>query len=186
MHVFRNGYCGLVKIEEDLYNLCYLTTAANLQEYDGDISKMEEQLLSRNPRIAKIFGESIKCNEAPLAISQVSFDRKSQVAQRILMIGDAAGMITPLCGNGISMALHSSKIAAEIIHSFLENKITREDMEEQYSRNWQKRFGPRLATGRKLQRLVMKKGMSDLFIHGGRILPGLMKWLIRQTHGQPF
>ena len=35
------------------------------------------------------------------------------------MVGDAAGMITPLCGNGMSMALHASKIAATQINLFL-------------------------------------------------------------------
>ena len=37
----------------------------------------------------------------------------------MLMLGDAAGMITPLCGNGMSMAMHASKLAYEAIHSFL-------------------------------------------------------------------
>ena len=45
------------------------------------------------------------------------------------MLGDAAGMITPLCGNGMSMAFHSAKIAFEKIDLFLEKKISREEME---------------------------------------------------------
>ena len=46
------------------------------------------------------------------------------------MIGDAAGMITPLCGNGMSMALHASKLAAEQIDLFLQDRITRQQMEQ--------------------------------------------------------
>ena len=80
--------------------------------------------------------------EAPLTISQISFDKKSQVENHVLMIGDAAGMITPLCGNGMSMALHGSKLAAESIHSFLQDHITREAMEQQYGRQWQRHFSP--------------------------------------------
>ena len=31
------------------------------------------------------------------------------------MAGDAAGMITPLCGNGMAMAIHSAKILTDLI-----------------------------------------------------------------------
>ena len=49
------------------------------------------------------------------------------------MIGDAAGMITPLCGNGMSMALHGSKLAFEEINQFLQHKTTRFELETQYT-----------------------------------------------------
>jgi flavin-dependent dehydrogenase len=48
------------------------------------------------------------------------------------LIGDAAGMIAPLCGNGMSMALHGSKIAFEQVRLFLQNKISRSQMEQNY------------------------------------------------------
>jgi flavin-dependent dehydrogenase len=34
------------------------------------------------------------------------------------MIGDTAGLIHPLCGNGMAMAIHSAKLAAEIQYIF--------------------------------------------------------------------
>ena len=57
--------------------------------------------------------------EEPVTIAQISFAKKTQIENHVLCIGDAAGMITPLCGNGMSMALHGSKIAAEAITTFL-------------------------------------------------------------------
>ena len=56
------------------------------------------------------------------------------------MSGDAAGMITPLCGNGMSMALHSSKISFESIALFLNKKISRKEMEAHYVQQWEKAF----------------------------------------------
>ncbi|MGZ8550938.1 MAG: NAD(P)/FAD-dependent oxidoreductase, partial [Chitinophagaceae bacterium] len=41
LHNFQKGYCGLTKIENGLYNLCYLTTAENLKKSGGDIRQME-------------------------------------------------------------------------------------------------------------------------------------------------
>jgi flavin-dependent dehydrogenase len=43
------------------------------------------------------------------------------------MIGDTAGLIHPLCGNGM-MAIHSAKLAAENTIHFLE-KINRSTLE---------------------------------------------------------
>src|SRR6185503_11517226 len=87
----------------------------------------------------------------PVAISQISFDKKNLVEDHILMVGDAAGMITPLCGNGMSMALHASKIAAEQIQNFLSGIISRETMEKNYVAQWNKLFANRLKMGRALQ-----------------------------------
>lgn len=93
LHNFKNGYCGLVKIEGDHYNLCYLTTAANLQKCKGDIKLMEQTILGKNPHLEKLFAEKSIVTEAPLTISQISFAKKSQVENHVLMIGDASGMI---------------------------------------------------------------------------------------------
>jgi flavin-dependent dehydrogenase len=186
LHTFDNGYCGIVKIEADIYNLCYLTTAKNLQQCGGDISKMEQDILSRNPHLKKIFEESEKCMEAPVTISQISFDKKSLIEDHVLMAGDAAGMITPLCGNGMSMALHAGKLLAELMDLFLKGSISREEMEAQYIRQWELLFSARLRTGRQMQRILSSHRLTHFFIRVGHFFPGLIKWMIKQTHGKPF
>jgi len=185
LHNFHNGYCGIVKIEGDKYNLCYLTRGSNLQK-SKDLNEMERSVLSKNPHLKKIFAESKFLNEAPVTISQISFDKKTQVENHVLMLGDAAGMITPLCGNGMSMALHGSKLAAEQIHLFLQSHISRIEMETQYSRQWQKHFSRRLKTGRSIQRLFTNKWLTDSFISLAKHFPWFVDYLIRQTHGKPF
>lgn len=186
LHNFDNGYCGIVKIEEDKYNLCYLTTASNLQKNKGIIREMEQSVLAKNPHIKKIFAESEFLDEAPVTISQISFDKKVQVENHVLMIGDAAGMITPLCGNGMSMALHGSKLAAEVIHPFLQGQISRVEMEEKYTRQWQQHFSRRLKVGRVIQRLFGNRRLTDFFIGLVKRFPELADFLIRQTHGRSF
>ena len=185
LHNFSHGYCGISKIEDNCYNLCYLTTADNLQKNQGDIHRMEREILSNNPHLDKIFS-TVTPAQSPLTISQISFDKKSQVENHVLMIGDAAGMITPLCGNGMSMALHASKIAALHIHHFLSGMITRDKMEKRYQFQWQKQFKGRLSTGRKIQRLFGKNWITNLFISGIKPFPRLVDHLIRKTHGKPF
>ena len=186
LHNFKDGYCGISQIEEGKYCLCYLTTAKNLADASNSIPQMEKQILHQNPHLEKIFSQSEILYPSPVTISQISFSKKTQVDGHIIMIGDAAGMITPLCGNGMSMALHGSKIAFEQIHLFLQNKIPRWQMEEQYTNNWQKQFGKRLRTGRWIQKFFGSTTLSDILISFLKLFPFLTRRLIHSTHGQPF
>lgn len=186
LHNFKKGYCGISKVENDQYCLCYLTTADNLQSSSNDIKKMEQTILSDNPHLKKIFNECEMISREPVIISQISFDKKELIENHVLMIGDAAGMITPLCGNGMSMALHASKIAAEKIKKFLNGTISRELMEQNYSSEWNENFESRLRAGRMLQRLFNNAWLTTLMIRIGRSFPGLIGTLVRKTHGPPF
>jgi flavin-dependent dehydrogenase len=186
LHNFENGYCGISQIEENEYCLCYLTTAKNLERCGHSIPQMEKQVLSRNRHLKKIFEDAEMISQSPVTISQISFEKKEQVYNHLLLTGDAAGMIAPLCGNGMSMALHGSKIAFEQIHLFLQNKIPRWQMENDYALTWKKQFSKRLRTGRMVQRFFGSVLLSDLLISALKPFPSLTDKLISQTHGQPF
>jgi len=186
LHNFKNGYCGISKIEDDKYCLCYLTNAANLKENNNSIPTMEKNVLYKNKYLKEVFENSELLYKSPVTISQVSFSKKTQVENHILMIGDAAGMITPLCGNGMSMALHSSKIAETFIDAFLQLKMSRDDMETGYAKKWQQTFSRRLATGRLIQQMFGKESVTNRFISFMKQFPMLTKALIKQTHGKPF
>jgi flavin-dependent dehydrogenase len=147
---------------------------------------MEKQILCQNPHLKQIFSTAKVVYETPITISQISFEKKTQVHDHVLMIGDAAGMITPLCGNGMSMALHGSKIAFEQLHLYLQNKIPRGQMERQYTLVWQKQFGKRLKTGRIIQTFFGSTFLSNLLISVFKPFPSLTTKLISKTHGQPF
>src|SRR5664279_5697827 len=109
-----------------------------------------------------------------------------QVESHILMAGDAAGMITPLCGNGMSMALHSAKILSESINSFLDKKISRDRMEELYSQQWKINFEGRLRAGRFIQKMFGKEFMTNRFIGLLKYLPFLVNKMVTATHGKEF
>jgi flavin-dependent dehydrogenase len=186
LHNFKDGYCGISKIEEDRYCLCYMTTAANLQLSGNSIPLMEKNILQKNPFLDKLFSSMERLYDQPLTISQISFERKSQVADHMFFIGDAAGMAPPLSGNGMSMALHGSKIAFRCIESFLEGLVDRHEMEQEYMDQWNRLFGKRLWVGRQLQRWLGSESRTNLLVHTLKPFPKLVSFLIRQTHGQPF
>ena len=186
LHNFEDGYCGISKIEGDRYCLCYMTKANNLKKSNNDIEQLEQTILSGNPYLKRIFEQSEKCQSFPLTISQINFNRKSQVEDHVLMLGDSAGMITPLCGNGMSIALHTAKLASKAIGKFLDDTISRIEMEDNYTREWQAQFARRLQTGRRLQYFFGSKRLSNLFVSGFKTLPFLAIPVIKMTHGKPF
>ena len=186
LHNFENGYCGISQIEGNKYCLCYLTTARNLERCGNSIPDMERKILCHNPHLKKIFEASEMISRSPVTISQISFGKKEQVYNHLLLAGDAAGMIAPLCGNGMSMALHGSKIAFEQIHLFLQKKIPRWQMEQDYAHTWKKEFSSRLRTGRMVQRFFGNVFLSDLLISVLKPFPSITDKLIARTHGQPF
>jgi menaquinone-9 beta-reductase len=186
LHNFKDGYCGISKIEDGLCCVCYLTTAVNLKKCNNNITDMETLVLYKNPHLKNIFQQADIVYNKPVTISQISFAKKTQVENHVLLIGDAAGMITPLCGNGMSMALHGSKIAFTKIKQYLNKEITRGEMELSYTVEWKEMFSARLKTGRFIQRFFGREWVTNIFITLIKRNKWLMTSIIKLTHGKPF
>ncbi|WP_162055519.1 NAD(P)/FAD-dependent oxidoreductase [Pontibacter pamirensis] len=185
LHNFRNGYAGISAIEDNRYCFCYLTTRQNLKQH-GSIPAMEQTVLYRNPHLHRIFEEAEFLYEQPEVINEISFATKTCIENHMLMCGDAAGMITPLCGNGMAMAIHSGKIATEQVLHFFNNGHDRKQLEEGYSHSWKKRFANRLTVGRTVQQLFGSPVLSEVAVGMLKHLPPAIRLVMRQTHGQPF
>ena len=185
LHNFSNGYCGISKVEGNAYCLCYLTTAQNLKN-NNSIKELEQNILYKNPFLKKIFTEAEFIFKEPVTISQISFERKTLIQNHVMMLGDAAGMITPLCGNGMSMALHSSKIASIYIDQYLNKEVTMTEMEKRYRQQWENNFGKRLKVGRIIQKMFGKELTTNLFISLLKPFPFLVNKIIKATHGKEF
>lgn len=186
LHNFKNGYCGISHVENGVLNLCYLSHRDNLRKY-GSISEMEKAVLFQNPHLKLIFDQAEFLFEKPETINEISFETKSPVDQHILMTGDAAGMISPLCGNGMAMAIHSAKIVSEYVSRFYHDKeYSREVLEKDYAIAWRRQFASRLWSGRQIQRLFGGVAASNLAVNLANKLQPVAKFLMKQTHGQPF
>ena len=185
LHNFADGYAGISAIEEDKLCFCYLTTRRQLKAH-GTVAEMEAQVLQQNPRLREIFSQAEFLYPQPEVINEISFAPKQPVEQHVLMAGDAAGLITPLCGNGMAMALHGAALAAAAAHDFLRGSTSRPAMEVAYAHAWQAQFGARLRVGRAVQGLFGGPVMSELVVGGLRHWPAAVQLLMRRTHGQEF
>jgi menaquinone-9 beta-reductase len=185
LHNFQGGYCGVSKIENGKSCLCYLTHRNNLKKF-GDIKSMEQNVLFENPFLESVFSASDFLFEKPETINEISFEKKSAVEDHILMCGDAAGVITPLCGNGIAMAMHSAKMASELVIKFIDGEISRVMLEKKYSQRWESQFAHRLWVGKKAQSLFGGVRTSDFAVGLAQYVKPFAKYLISKTHGRPF
>jgi flavin-dependent dehydrogenase len=185
LHNFAGGYCGMSNVEDGKTNLCYLTHRDNLRRY-GDIATMEAEVLHKNPLLKHIFTDSEFLFKRPEVINEISFEKKTAVQNHILMAGDAAGMITPLCGNGMAMAIHAAKFLSEIVISFCNQKISRKEMEKLYESEWKKLFARRVWNGRQVQRLFGNVFVSNVAVNLALYNKPIANMIMRNTHGEIF
>ena len=166
LHNFKGGYCGVSKVETDAINLCYITSYSAFKKHKN-IDEFQKEVVFKNLHLYKIFTHSEAVFEKPITISQISFETKKPVEDHILMCGDTAGMIHPLCGNGMSMAISSAKLASEETVRFLNGEINRKELENNYLRKWNKEFR-----------------MSEFLLSLVKRIPSLLPKIIRLTHGK--
>jgi menaquinone-9 beta-reductase len=186
LHNFKDGYCGISKVDKERYCLCYLSKSSNLQQSDNDIKAMEASLLYKNPALKRHFTQSTFLFDKPLVISNVYFHPKSTYINGIFTVGDAAGAITPLCGNGMSMAMRASKILAHLLLQYFAQKINKDTLIRHYDRIWKQNFNTRIWTGQYLQHLFGKKTSTQLALKTLHYFPALTQKVIGLTHGSPF
>ena len=185
LHNFEGGYGGLSKTEDGTVNFCYLTSYKSFKEY-GDIKEFNQKVVSKNKYLKLFLDEANPVFENPLSIAQISFQKKEPIVNHILMCGDTAGLIHPLCGNGMAIAIHSAKLASELIHHFLKDPTSdRAQLEKDYRQVWNRTFKRRLWYGRKLQNLLLNKKIIDVGIRTAGASKGLLKFIITKTHGKP-
>ncbi len=184
LHNFKGGYCGISKVENNAINICYITEYRSFKKYKN-ITDFQEQVVFKNEYLKRIFKESTPIFEKPLTISQVSFQTKNPIENHIIMCGDTAGMIHPLCGNGMGMAISSAKLASTRILQFLNGEIkTREGLEKQYFRDWNKEFKIRLKTGYFIAWLFRNQTISQIAYSILKRTPSLLPKMIKFTHGK--
>ena len=185
LHNFKGGYCGVSKVENDHINLCYITDFKAFKKYK-DINAFQNEVVFKNSALKDVFKSSKPEFEIPLTISQISFETKSPIEKHIIMCGDTAGMIHPLCGNGMGMAIQSSQLASQLIIDYLQEKIkTRSDLENQYTKQWYKTFKWRLRAGHTIAYLFRQNWLAPILLSGLRWFPFLLPKIIKMTHGKP-
>ena len=187
LHNFRGGYCGFSKVEDDTFNLCYLTHRDPVKRH-GSIQNFEKNVVMKNLHLRNIWENADFVFDAPYVINEISFKAKEPIFDGVFMIGDSAGMITPLAGNGMAMAIRSAAMISEIIlRNHNKRRLNIPEIEQSYSAQWNHQFKAHLKRGQMIQKIFFSNPFSsNVAVLTGRLFGNITDTIIRQTHGDPF
>jgi flavin-dependent dehydrogenase len=120
-------------------------------------------------------------DERWLSIAQVPFGPKRPVVAEVLMAGDAAGLITPLAGDGIAMALRGGQMAARRVLAYLAGEQTAVELCRGYARDWRGQFGRRVRLGRLLQVFMLRPRLLGLGLRLLKSAPAMGDYVVTHT-----
>lgn len=115
--LFRGGYAGLQRIEGERANLCLVVRRGRLAELGGswdallDAIRVECALLGR--RLAGATHRPVAADRRPLAIAGIPYGYVRRMSDGPWYLGDQAAVIPSFSGDGMAIALHSARLAAE-------------------------------------------------------------------------
>jgi menaquinone-9 beta-reductase len=185
LHTFPGGYCGMSEIENGASNVCFMAHESVFQSVRQNspvnVDDFLQWMQSQNPYLRNWLTQAQPITEPWLSIAQIPFVQKEVVTGDILMAGDAAGLIVPLVGDGIAMALHSGRLAGAHVSRFLAKEWTAETLRQQYASTWRREFTARLRLGRALQVIMLRPHLLALGLRLMSSFPPLGDYLVKHT-----
>lgn len=185
LHGAPGAYCGLSPIEENRINVCWIGRTTALNDAGGSAEGMLNAIRRQNPALDERLGALTRVSERFEAVSQVPLMPKSRFADDVCMIGDAAGMIAPLCGDGMAMALQTADLLSPLASDFLNGRCSAHAFRTTYKSAWTDTFARRMRLGRWIHEAAFRPGATWTLVQSCRLLPPLARWLIRSTRGRP-
>ncbi|EGG24878.1 putative CMF receptor CMFR1 [Cavenderia fasciculata] len=148
------GYCAIIREARDELNyLAYIIPGG--EATIDDLSKFHHEYMEKDPFISAALGPNPdieRMKAAPLRLGGI----KKSYDDHMLIIGDAAGFIDPLTGEGIQYAMEGSKIAAEVlIRAFREKDLSHQSL-KRYQDRWMSRFGHEFDMSMKMSLLLYR------------------------------
>ncbi|BAZ11752.1 geranylgeranyl reductase [Calothrix sp. NIES-4071] len=137
--VLLPGYCSIFReAGDELSFCCYIIPGGRLKP--TDLGKIHHQIITKDPYVSKALGSNAQIGKmmgAPLRLGGIP----KSYANHLLIVGDAAGHIDPLTGEGIQFAMDAAKIAADtLVEAFAIGDMSESFLKRYHSR-WMKAFG---------------------------------------------
>ncbi len=109
---FAGGYAGLNAVEDGAADLCLLVTSRRLAA-EGGWDGLLRALKTERPHLAARLRHAEPLLEKPLAVGNLPYGHLHAPDERdpVFRLGDRAAMIGSFSGDGVSIALHSGRLA---------------------------------------------------------------------------
>ncbi len=131
------------------------TNRPNLKEFYENYIRLlkESKIIPPTINLGKIQGGILPLN--PL---------KKTFADRVVLCGDAAGLMNPLTGDGIDYAMSSGKIAAEVCTEALEADDTSAFFLSKYQRLWKNDFGKEIKLCLRILKVLLERNSGEKYV----------------------
>jgi flavin-dependent dehydrogenase len=116
---FDGGYAGLQLVEGGVANLCLLVRQPRLEAAGRSWPGLLRELMGE-PHLARRLGDAEELSAKPIAISDVPYGfvhTSDDDRAGLYRLGDQAAVIPSFSGDGMSIALHSARLAAQAIEA---------------------------------------------------------------------
>jgi flavin-dependent dehydrogenase len=180
LHSFPRGYLGVSGIEGGLTNICGLVHASRLTGHKGRWDAFVETIRRERAGLDAMYARHEPAQEGFLSSEPVIFRARSPVERGVVMIGDASGVIDPLTGNGMAMAIQSALVAAPFVLDLLARAGDRVAIERAYTATHRAMFASRIAWSRRVAMLLSRPALLDAALRTIRG-PAAGKLLLRKT-----
>ncbi len=182
LHFFEGGYVGLSRVEGGLVNLAALSTLRVAKSAHHDFDALLARLAEESPALAADLRGLTPATGPPLVSEPLHLGLHGALAGDVLCVGDAAGVIDPWTGTGMSLALLSGAAAAEPLAAFLAGTLDASGLREEHARRYRRIAGRRFLYSRLLRPFFAGGVLSRL------VRPGAApaaRWAARLTRGRP-
>lgn len=179
LYSFRGGYLGVSPVENGLTNICGLVHDSRLAGHKGRWDAFVETIRSEEGRLDAMYARYEPAQDGFLSSDPVIFRARSPLEHGVLMIGDASGIVDPLTGNGMAMAIQSAAIAAPHVVRLLASN-DRRAAEAAYRSAHREFFAARIRWSRRVAAILSRPALLDAALSAVRS-PRAGEFLLART-----
>jgi len=148
------GYAAIFRHPNDELNFCTYIIPGG-KAVPNDLKTLHQGLLDKNPIVRRHLGSGYEIEAMKGAWLRLGGISKSY-ADNLLIIGDAAGHIDPLTGEGIQFAMEGAEKAAEtLIEAFSVGRFDERYLAA-YQGKWHEEFGSKFGLAKKASQLMAR------------------------------
>jgi len=180
MHLCKQGYIGLCRIEDDQVNVCGLFRSRSPVP---NLSTNWKQWLSGQPESLLLhrLKSAVWDDSSFSSIAALSLTPKKASSHSGLRIGDALTMIPPVTGNGMSMAIESADLSIQPLVDWSRGRLGWNSTSQKVAALLDQTFAPRLRHARWLQHAMFDPLAQSLVWNLSRLIPSFPSLLFRMT-----
>lgn len=172
LYLFPGGYGGLSLVENEVANFCLVVRRSALRNLGG-WPELLAAIQDENPLVAQRLEDATALWERPLAVSSIPYGYLAGRPSGLWSVGDQAAVIPSFTGDGMSIALHSANLAAQMYMAG--------ESADRYHRTLHTHLSRGMGMATALSRAMVSGIGRTLAPIGLSVLPGALNWIAGAT-----